>query len=92
MCAAPLWAQLEGSVKGTAKGQDGKPIAGATVVFYDAVDGPKVRDQDQRQGRVLVIGVYIGTYKCTLMQNGNPIDEQNNIPIGGGQEQVVELG
>ncbi len=89
VCAAPLWAQMDGSVKGVAKDADGKPIAGATVVFYNADTGRKYEIKTNAKGEYSSIGIYIGTYKATLLQNGNPIDEQNNIPIGAGQEQVV---
>ena len=31
ICAVPVWAQFTGTVKGTAKDDNEKPIAGATV-------------------------------------------------------------
>ena len=31
ICALPVWAQFTGTVKGSAKDENGKPIAGATV-------------------------------------------------------------
>lgn len=91
MCAAPLWAQMEGSVKGTAKDASGKPIVGATVVVYDSSSGRKYQFKTNSKGEYSGIGVYIGTYKFTLMQNGNEIDEHNNVPIGGGQEREVNF-
>ena len=91
MCAAPLWAQMEGSVKGVATGADGKPIAGATVVVYDSSTGRKYQFKTNSKGEYSGIGVYIGTYKFTLMQNGNPLDEQSNVPIGGNQEREVNF-
>jgi tetratricopeptide (TPR) repeat protein len=91
MCAAPLWAQLEGTIRGVAKDQDGKPIVGATVIVYNAQTGRKYEIKTNAKGEYSSIGVYIGTYKATLMQNGNPIDEHNNIPITPGQEMVVDF-
>jgi tetratricopeptide (TPR) repeat protein len=89
VCAAPLWAQLEGSVKGVATGQDGKPIVGATVQLYDAQTGRKYELKTNSKGEYSSIGIAIGTYKFTLLQNGNPIDEHNNVPVEGGGERVV---
>ena len=82
---------MEGSVKGVAKDADGKPIAGATVVLYDAETGRKYEMKTNAKGEYSSIGIYIGTYKATLMQNGSPIDEHNNIPIGAGQEREVDF-
>lgn len=92
MCAAPLWAQLDGSIKGTAKDQNGNPIAGATVQIYDATSGRKYSSKTNAKGEYVFGTVYAGTYKATLIQNGNPIDEQDNIPIAAGQEQTVNFG
>lgn len=89
MCAAPLWAQAEGAVKGVCTDRDGKPIAGATVLMYDASTGRKYQVKTNAKGEYNSIGIYAGTYKFTLLQNGNPIDEHNNVPIYAGQEQVV---
>ena len=36
MCAAPMWAQLEGVIRGTVKGQDGKPLG----TCYGGPNGP----------------------------------------------------
>ncbi|MGC2110534.1 MAG: tetratricopeptide repeat protein [Candidatus Korobacteraceae bacterium] len=91
MCASPLWAQMEGSVKGTAKDGSGKPIVGATVVVYDSQTGRKYQFKTNAKGEYAGIGVYLGTYKFTLMQNGTEIDEHNNVPVEGGAERVVDF-
>jgi tetratricopeptide (TPR) repeat protein len=89
-CAAPLWAQIEGSIKGACKDQAGKPINGATVVLYDATTGRKYNIKCNN-GQYASIGINAGNYKATLMQNGKPIDEHANVGIGGGQEQLVDF-
>ncbi len=89
LCAAPLWAQLDGKFRGEVKDQSGKPLAGATVQFYDANTGRKYEAKTNGKGEYVLGTVYAGTYKGTLLVNGNPIDEQNNIPVAAGQEQVV---
>lgn len=89
-CAAPLWAQLEGSIKGACKDQAGKPINGATVQLYDASTGRKYNIKCNN-GQYASIGINIGNYKATLMQGNNVIDEHNNVGIGAGQEQIVDF-
>ena len=42
MCAAPVWAQFAGTVKGVAKDDSGKPIEGAAVEISNAENGRKV--------------------------------------------------
>lgn len=91
LCAAPLWAQLDGSTRGTVVDQSGKPIAGAVVQLYDSTSGRKYQAKTNDKGEYVVGVVYEGTYKYTLFQNGNPIDEKNNVPISTGQEQVVNF-
>lgn len=89
LCAAPLWAQLDGTIRGTVKGQDGKPLAGATVQMYDSQTGRKYESKTNSKGEYVMGTVNMGTYKGTLVVNGNPVDEQNNIPLSAGQEQIV---
>ena len=88
VCAAPVWAQMEGSIKGDCKDQDGKPLANAQVVLSDTATGRKYTIKCNN-GEYKSIGIYIGTYKATLMVNGTAVDEQNGVPIYAGQEQVA---
>jgi tetratricopeptide (TPR) repeat protein len=88
VCAAPLWAQSEGSIKGDCKDQDGKPLANAQVVLLDTQTGRKYSIKCNN-GEYSSIGIAIGTYKATLMVNGTPVDEQTGVPIYAGQEQIA---
>jgi tetratricopeptide (TPR) repeat protein len=88
VCAAPLWAQSEGSIRGDCKDQDGKPLANAVVTLYDAGTGRKYPIKCNN-GEYRSIGIAIGTYKATLTVNGVAVDEQNGVPIYAGQEQVA---
>jgi tetratricopeptide (TPR) repeat protein len=90
MCAAPSWAQLEGIIRGTVKGQDGKPLAGATIQGYDSQTGRRFSGTTNSKGEYSMNAVYAGTYKMTLSMKGTPIDEKNNVGLGAGQEQVVD--
>lgn len=89
VCASPLWAQLDGTIRGSVKGQDGKALAGATVQLVDSSTGRKYSTTTNGKGDYVLGTVYAGTYKATLIVGGNPIDEQNNIPLSAGQEQIV---
>ena len=53
MCAAPPWAQLEGIIRGTVKGQDGKPLAGATIQMYDSQTGTALLRNHQCERPIL---------------------------------------
>lgn len=90
LCAAPSWAQLEGIIRGTVKGQDGKPLAGATIQMYDSQTGRRFSATTNAKGEYSMNAVYAGTYKMTLLMKGNPIDEKNNVGLGAGQEQIVD--
>ncbi len=91
VCAAPLWAQFEGTIRGVAKDASGNPIVGATVQLYDAESGRKYELKTNAKGEYHSIAVYQGTYKVTLLQNGTAVDEKTNVPIVPGQEQVVDF-
>ena len=56
---------------GTVKDQQGKPIAGAIVVLLNLANGRKYELKTNAKGEYSSIGVAIGTYKATLIQNGN---------------------
>ncbi len=91
LCAAPLWAQqLEGTIRGVAKDSSGKPIAGATIRLYNPETGRKYEAKTNAKGEYQVL-VYFGTYKVSLVQNNNVIDEHNNAPVSAGGEQVVDF-
>jgi len=90
MCAIPSWAQqLEGTVRGTVKGPDGKPIAGATIQFYDPSTGRKGSAKTNNKGEYNC-ALYFGTYKATLIVDGKPVDEKSSVGIAAGQEQPVD--
>jgi len=91
LCAAPLWGQFEGGIRGTVKDADGKPIAGATIRLYDSQTGRKYELKTNNNGEYRSTAVYYGTYKVTLVQNGNVIDERNNVPINPGEERPVDF-
>jgi tetratricopeptide (TPR) repeat protein len=93
VCAAPVWAQLTGTVKGTAKDDSGKPITGANVQLINLEKGNKVELKTNGKGEFFSIAVPPGTYKANLIKDGQVIDELNNIPIAVGdtRELIFDL-
>jgi tetratricopeptide (TPR) repeat protein len=91
MCAAPLWGQFEGTLSGTVKDASGKPMAGATLRLYDPQTARKYELKTDKNGFYKSTAIYFGTYKVTLLQNGNPIDEHNNVPVNPGQETTSDF-
>ena len=89
MSVVTLWAQMDGSIRGVVTDQAGKPIAGATIQLYDAQTGRRYEVKTNDKGEYRSIGIYLGTYKATLLVNGKPVDEHNNVPIYAEQEQEV---
>jgi len=90
-CAAPIWAQTTGIVKGYAKDQAGKPIAGATIDYVDTDTGRKFTLKTNGKGEYLSIGVMPGTYEATLLVDGKAVDKFQNIPVTPGDEKVVNF-
>jgi len=91
MSAVSLWAQITGTVTGTATDQAGKPIVGATVELYNPRSGTKYTLKTNSKGQYYSVGISLGTYTVTLVQNGNPIDEHGNAVIEASGERTVDF-
>ncbi len=91
ICAAPVWAQITGTVKGVAKDQSGKPIEGATVELLNAENGRKVNLKTNSKGEYFSIGVAFGTYKFSLIKDGKVIDFVNQVVVNPGEERVIDF-
>jgi len=61
------------TVKGTAKDQQGKPIAGASVDLKDLETGRKYTFKTDNQGNFSSIGVTPSKFQVTLSKDGKPI-------------------
>ncbi len=86
-----LWAQINGTITGTAIDKDGKPIAGATVRLRDPSNGRTYQIKTDAVGHYSSIGINIGTYNVTLIINGVPTDEFDNVPISAEGERTVDF-
>ncbi len=91
ICAVPVWAQFTGTVKGTAKDDNEKPIAGATVELNNLENGAKVTLKTNAKGEYFSIGVAPGTYKFNLIQDGKVIDFYDKVPVQAGAEREVNF-
>jgi tetratricopeptide (TPR) repeat protein len=91
MCAAPVWAQFTGTVKGVAKDESGKPIEGAAVEISNAENGRKVNLKTNAKGEYFSIGVPPGTYKFSLIKDGKVIDFFDKVPVIAGDERKLDF-
>lgn len=91
MSSAPVWAQITGTVTGVARDKDGKPIVGATVELYNAQNGKKYELKTNDKGAYYSVGIDLGTYRATLVQNGNEIDSHGNVVVTATGEREVDF-
>jgi tetratricopeptide (TPR) repeat protein len=89
--ALPMLAQQTGTVKGTTKDLEGKPITDATVDFENTESGRKISLKLNPKGEYFSVGIPAGTYNIRLMKNGQPIDGFNKVPITPGVEQSINF-
>lgn len=91
MCAVPVWAQFTGTVKGSAKDEAGKPLAGATVELVSLDNGRKITLKTNGKGDYFSIGIAPGLYKFNLMQDGKVIDFYDKVPVQAGEERQIDF-
>jgi tetratricopeptide (TPR) repeat protein len=91
MGAAPLLAQITGTVTGVAKDKDGKPIVGAVVEFFNDQNGKKYELKTNSKGAFYSVGIDLGVYRATLLQNGKEIDSHGNVVIEAHGEREVDF-
>ena len=66
LCAPALFAQASGTVKGTCRDAEGKPIAGAIVEYANLDNGQKYPLKTNKGGEYFSLGLTPGKYKVTL--------------------------
>ncbi len=82
LCVSPVFAQATGTIKGTCKDMDGKPIVGATVEWANTDNGRKYPLKTNNKGEYFSLGIEPGKYKVTLTQDGKQLDQVGNFPVG----------
>ncbi|HEX3822800.1 MAG TPA: tetratricopeptide repeat protein [Candidatus Sulfotelmatobacter sp.] len=91
LCAPEVFAQASGSVKGTCRDVDGKPIAGAIVEYANLDNGQKYSLKTNGKGEYFSLGLTPGKYKITLYRT--PDDQKANkelYHVSGFQVQLDE--
>jgi tetratricopeptide (TPR) repeat protein len=81
LCVVPAVAQSTGSVKGTCRDMEGKPIAGATVEFMSVDSGQKRTLKTNNKGEYFSLGFSPGKYNVTLTRDGQVVDKVSNFPV-----------
>jgi tetratricopeptide (TPR) repeat protein len=89
LLAAPLCAQITGTVTGVAKDKDGKPIAGATVELVNTATGTKYELKTNSKGAFYSVGIGLGTYHASLIKDGQVIDEHGNVVVEASGEREI---
>ena len=87
LCVPPVFGQASGTVKGTVKDLDGKPVADAIVVWANVENGQKYTIKTNKKGEYFSLGISTGKYNVTLYKNademkaGKELDHANNYPV-----------
>ena len=69
LCVPPVFAQASGTIKGTCKDAEGKPIAGAVVEYDNLDNGQKYTLKTNRKGEYFSLGVTPGKYNDHFVQD-----------------------
>jgi tetratricopeptide (TPR) repeat protein len=81
--SAPLaFAQTMGSVKGTCKDLEGKPIAQAEVEWTGTESGHKYVIKTNNKGEYFSLGIVPGKYNVKLSKDGKELWHVNNVTVG----------
>jgi len=91
LLAAPLCAQITGTITGVAKDKDGKPISGATVELVNSQTGTKYELKTNSKGTFYSVGLGLGVYHASLIKDGQVIDEHGNVVIEASGERQCDF-
>jgi len=81
--SAPLaFAQTTGTVKGTCKDIEGKPIAQAEVDWTGTESGHVYKLKTNNKGEYFSLGIVPGKYNVKLSKDGKEIFHYNNVAVG----------
>jgi tetratricopeptide (TPR) repeat protein len=81
--SAPVaFAQTTGTVKGTCKDSDGKPIAGAEVEWTGTESGHTYKLKTNNKGEYFSLGIVPGKYNVKFTKDGKELFHITNITVG----------
>jgi len=89
LCVPPAFAQASGTVKGTVKDPDGKPVVEAIVVWMNTDNGQKYTLKTNKKGEYFSLGISPGKYNVTLYKNAD--DQKADKPIDKANGFIVQL-
>jgi len=85
--SAPLaFAQTTGTVKGTCKDIDGKPIAQGEVDWTGTESGHVYKLKTNNKGEYFSLGIVPGKYNVKLSKDGKELWHVNNVSVGVDEE------
>jgi len=81
-----------GTVKGSAKDENGKAITDGTVELDNVETGKKITTKTSAKGEYTALGVPPGTYNAILVdKDGKRIDAFGKVPVAANQETTVNF-
>src|SRR6266852_2926178 len=75
-------AQTTGTVKGTCKDSEGKPIAQAEVEWTGTESGHTYKLKTNNKGEYFSLGIVPGKYNVKLSKDGKELFHLTNVPVG----------
>ena len=91
LSAIPALAQ-SGTVKGSAKDQDGKAMSDSTVELDNTETGKKITTKVNEKGEWTALGVPPGTYNAILIdKDGKRVDAFGKVPVAANRETPVNF-
>jgi len=81
LCASPAIAQETGTVKGSCKDVEGKPVVGAVVEWLNGDSGRKYTLKTNNKGEYFSLGISPGHYKVTLLQDNKEIFHYSGVVV-----------
>ncbi len=82
LCAPSVFAQAMGSVKGTCKDAEGKPITGAVVEWSGIETGRKYPIKTNSKGEYFSLGINPGKYNVRLVKDEKELWHINGVQAG----------
>lgn len=94
LCVPPVFSQASGTVKGSCKDVDGKPIADGVVVYENKDTGQKYTLKTNKKGEYFSLGIAMGTYDVYLYKNADdatankPLFNISKFPVTAGENNL----
>jgi tetratricopeptide (TPR) repeat protein len=84
LCVPSAFAQ-SGSVQGTCKDVEGKPIVGAEVVWLNMDNGSQYKLKTDKKGNYFSLGVALGKYRVSLLEDNKEVFHYAGVMVQSDQ-------